>query len=243
LFLLSAFSSYKDFLDADANYENLLLGWNADLKKNFQALRALAPGLATSFLEWSVVPMYSYSGRTQEIPRMLSKVLDLFKQNKIEEARARLAVENSVMGAMSRAISCQEIFQPPPDDGKFHLLGRQFQSCREFDGYFDYFDYTDDLKNISAQTFLWSGRFDHVTPRPAMDKMALRIPHHFYYRDPDLGHLPDKIECVSQMFEAFFTGAPDRELRAIAGSQACINPALIAPAHQKSRSRTSANWK
>jgi len=222
IFLVSSASSYQDLMEADEHYESLLLDWDPKLRSLFERLRNLSDKVAHQFLNWSTSRMYTYSGRTKEVPRMLGEIVDLVTQNEISNAQLRLETGHGVMPPMQRAIMCQELTPPRPQDGRFHL--NQGLGCEEFEGAYDYFDYTHALKNISARTFLWSGRFDPVTSRAAMDKMAQRIPNHFYFRDQHSGHGPEKPECLMHMMKSFFANSPNRKLQKIARSADCTSP-------------------
>jgi pimeloyl-ACP methyl ester carboxylesterase len=222
MILRSAFSSAEDFIQADKTYLSLLLGWDAQLQKDFQQLQKLAPSDVTvAFLDWTQNQMYSYFGR-MSIPSTVAQVLAKVQSGDLDGARALVPPAPWVMPPMTRAIVCQEIFHAPPADSAFHLFHNQFQACSEFAPYYDYFNYTNTLQHITAKTMIVGGRFDHVTPAVAMEKMAMVIPNVFLYIDPHLGHqFTQKRDCYENLILSFLSDQPTSSLTDITQSAAC----------------------
>ena len=225
LFLSAALSSYKDFENAQRKYETLAISSIPGLYERYDRLKQEFPNYAKKFIEWTVFPFYDYSGRTQTIPTQFAKLESALQLAQYELADELVTQTPWVMEKLMRSIVCMEIYKYSDDPTQFHMFPENFSHCKEYQGNFDYFDYTNDLKNITAPTFLWSGFYDHVTPTEGMSQIAKLIPDNFLYVDPHLGHMiTQKEECFLSLFEGFLAGDSSQGLKVKTLQSACQQP-------------------
>ncbi|MEK6704360.1 MAG: alpha/beta fold hydrolase [Bdellovibrionota bacterium] len=229
LYLGAAFSSYRDFPEAQRKFEYIATSSIPGLFDRYLKVKEKDAVLSNAFLNWAVSPMYSYSGRVKEIPEKIAELEKLLDQGNFESAYNAVKTETWVMPWMMRSIVCIEIFPwKKLADDEFQMFPVNFDTCREFEGQYEYFDYTENLRSLPMRTFIWGGAYDHVTTYEAMIKMAQRIPDNFFYLDPHLGHSTSgKGVCFAKMVEAFFNGKTDVQLREIAYSDACKRPPTV----------------
>ncbi len=224
LILAGAFSEATDFNFAQKRFENLVTSSSKAFSENFKKFKGQFPVEAKSFLNWAVRPMYSYKGRTEIVPQNFTKYETAVRQGQHTEAKALLDGPVFVMPWMTRSISCIEIFKvfdAPAEE--FPIFGVNMNTCSEYSYLVDYFNYKNDLKNISARTLLVSGFYDHVTPFDAMKDMAKRINNSYFHVDPHLGHdvLRGRKDCSNELLTAFLNNANDLTLKEISHSDKC----------------------
>lgn len=224
LFLGGAFSSKNDFHMAGLRYESLAYSAvTNETRSEFENLTQSAPEVRSQFLKWAFGPLYSYLGRTEEIPAKLNVVIQKLKAGQKAEALNELPNDKFILPLMMRSISCIELFPYEPKyPGEYSLWGDIFASCREFQHIAEYVNYTPLLKQIQAPTLVMGGSFDHVTPAPAMLRIAQEIPNSFIFLDEYVGHsFKGKSSCIDQMTEEFFDGASNDRLEELAYSSIC----------------------
>lgn len=222
LYLWEGFSSSKDFSKAQRKYESFVVSNVPILKAEYAEFKAKHPEWAKKFLIWATEPWYSYTGRVVTIPKVFQDLKTSVESGDLTQAEKLVATENWAMEWMMRSISCIEIFNwRELYKDEFKIFGKNMGSCSEFEGMEEYFDYTEALKHVQAETFIYAGFFDHVTPYEAMLKIHAQIPHSYMYLDPHTGHGVDKPECFSRLTYAFINGANNEALDDITYSDAC----------------------
>ncbi len=227
LYLWGAFSSYKDFSRAQLKYENFVLDAIPSLRQPYEALKLRNPDLAKRFMQWTASPFYGYQGRQLEIPKKMEELIQAEASLTPEQTDKILpsAISELVMPWMMRSIACGEIFAfEEIFAGEFKIFGPMLDSCSEFEGKRELFDYTSLLHQIKTPTFLYSGLFDHVTTYEAMLKISREIPDNFMLLDIHSGHGVDKPECFVNSIADFFSGKSEAELEDLSYSKACRNP-------------------
>lgn len=228
LFLWEGFSSHRDYAKAQRKFESLVTTGVPGIYDRYYKLKQDHPEYTKKFLERAGSEMYDYFGRTQRLKEIFDNLVTLLDEDNFSGAEELLSFGPTpsapAMPWMMRSIACMEIFSwKPLYPDEFNIFGSTFDSCEEFAGHEDYFDYTDLLKNISAPTFLFSSFYDHVTPYEAMIEMHNRLPNSYIYLDPHLGHKPQKPKCLMNFIASFFAGASDSDLDEISYSPACRN--------------------
>jgi pimeloyl-ACP methyl ester carboxylesterase len=228
LFLVGAFSSYKDFNQAKRDYENLVVTSTIGTKK-YNAFTQSFPSYKRKFLDFTIGPMYSYAGRVKTIPTTFDNLILLLESGKLTDADKLLSTgPGAIMPWMMRSIMCLEIMDTTVQPGIFPMFETMIKSCNEFAGQTDYFNYTSLLKNIKVDTFIWGGKYDHVTPAKAMKKMAKRLPNNFLYIDEHIGHgFNFKTNCLIQFMDQFIEGTSKEVLNSISKSAECVDEPII----------------
>lgn len=234
LMLSTAVSSAHEFYEAGYGYEALLTGWHPELSKQLGRLWLASPEIANRYLTWTLQQMYSYFGRTKNIPEKMNEVLSLVEAKDLKGAEAALPYVFEFTSTMQRSIACGELFPRAMKGWGFYLFDELTRHCTEFDSVFEPFNYTESLSKISARTLLYGGQFDHVTPVAPMRKMSARIPNNFTYLDPHLGHgIQQKPACLRNIMEAFFSDANNQTMTAITQTPDCtaepVPPKVNAP--------------
>jgi len=224
LFLRGAVSSSQQM----TNWDETFLGFlseNSNVMKFVNDLKSLDPALADLFFDQAFQHLYTYRGRTQGVSEMAEKLQPLLQQKDREGIRRELSVlALDVTPPMSRALICLELFQNPPEDGRYHIQRDLRNMCGEFAGLLDYFDYRSVLSQLPARTLIWGGQYDVVTPAVAMEFLHASVPGSFLYLDPHLGHSPrEKIDCFTSFIAAFFTDQGDDAYRALGNSAKCTD--------------------
>lgn len=230
LILAAAFSAADDFNDAQRKYPSLAVTTVPGVEEKFKLLEAKDSDLAKRFLTWSVRKFYKYKGRVKEIPETLSKVLELLEKNQRSEAFTLVAPDRWVLQWMTRSIACIEIFRAEAlHADEFQMFPYNFSTCSEFEGTYEYFNYTDALKNIGARTLLLSGFYDHVTPFEAMQRMSKKIPNNYFHVDMHLGHDVQRSKplCLGPLVNAFLSNAPNEQLQQLSLVKDCRTPPTI----------------
>lgn len=228
LFLGGAFSAAEDFRQAKRDYEKLVATSTVGEQK-YNIFMNDFPRFKKYFLDYTLNQMYSYEGRTRKIPEMLETVTILLQAQKFKEAKKLLSDDQTfIMPWMMRSISCIEIFNIPIDPHVYQMFGDLFKSCDEYSKIADPFNYTQSLSNLPMKTFIWGGKFDHVTPAKAMIKMAKIIPDNYLYIDQHIGHgYASKIDCFINFMDNFFSDNPKESLENIATSKTCTDEPKI----------------
>lgn len=229
LFLGGAFSAASDFVDAMKTFEQRVLNASPELIESYNYLKLFYPKYAHKLLKIAEGYMYKYSLYKKDLVELAHKVVVSLKGYDFQEANKLLKYNGEfVMEWMMRSISCTEIFPNRLEEGMFPLFWESFSACKEFSGKTDYFDYTKDLVNISAPTFIWGGEFDHVTTAVAMRKMSEIIPDNYLYIDQHIGHGVDKPACFMNMMKAFFqSGTNAKSLDIVKLDQECVDAPTI----------------
>ena len=214
LFLGGAFSAASDFVDAMITFETRVLNASPEMKENYEYLKLYYPEYAHKILRAAGEYMYEYRGfkvDLVEVTKETVRLLKLYDYKSIEEILN--IEEQGPMDWMMRSISCIELFPSELENNMFPIFGRtMINVCKEFEGRFDRFDYTLDLENISAPTFIWGGEYDHVTTAVAMRRMSLFIPNNYLYIDEHIGHGIDKPKCLVEMMDKFFSSGIDESV-------------------------------
>ena len=228
LFLVGAFSSFEDFNQAKRDYENLVVTSTIGTEK-YKDFTLRFPQYKRKFLDYTIGPMYSYVGRVKAIPTTFDGLILLLNSGKLKDADKLLSTgPGAIMPWMMRSIMCLEIMDTTVQPGVFPMFETMIKSCNEFAGQTDYFNYTSSLNQIKVDTFIWGGKYDHVTPAKAMTKMAKRIPNNFLYIDQHIGHgFNFKIDCLIQFMDNFIEGTSKEILNSISNSSACITEPII----------------
>jgi pimeloyl-ACP methyl ester carboxylesterase len=228
LFLVGAFSSYKDFNQAKRDYEGLVSKSSVGSEK-YNSLIKKFPQYKNKFLNFTIGPMYSYEGRIKSIPNTFDQLSILLETGQFKEADKLLSTgPGAIMPWMMRSIMCLEIMDTTVQPGVFPMFETMINSCNEFVGQTDYFDYTKSLKNLKMDTFIWGGKFDHVTPAKAMKKMSRLIPNNFLYIDQHMGHgFNLKIDCLIQFMDNFFDGSSMEVIESLSTTSQCIDKPVI----------------
>lgn len=226
LILISAFSASSDFNDAQRKWPDFAFSSIPSVYQSYLTLKEKSPDVAKALLRWSVSPFYSYYGRVETIPNMLETVVKLNDENKREEIDTLLKPHPWTMERMMRSISCIEIFRYDAlSEDEFPMFGPNFESCREFAGLTDYFDYTESLLNVKARTFIYGGFYDHVTPAEAMQRMATKVPNNFLYIDAHTGHVTvEKLDCFNTLITEFLAGQSNSNLQKVTVGPLCRVP-------------------
>lgn len=229
LFLGGAFSAAEDFKQAKRDYEELVAtsSVGVDTYRNFVEKY---PDFKIKFLDYTVNQMYSYKGRIQNIPETLKTITSLLELGETHLAQKILSNEGSyIMPWMMRSISCLEIFDPTDEEGSYPMFAKLFGACREFgEDIVDFFNYTESLAHLQMKTFIWGGKYDHVTPAKAMIKMSNLIPNNFLYIDQHVGHgVGPKLDCFIKFMDSFFDDSPINNLKIIASSSKCQLPPVV----------------
>lgn len=225
LILQSAFSESDHFSIAQAKFENLALSTIPGQLDRFHAIKAKYPELAKRFILWSVKPMYTYAGRTSTVPKKFDEFEAAIQAGSLKKAEDLTPPDRWVMPPMTRSIACIEIFSTKVlYQDEFQMFPFNFDTCKEFEGQYEYFNYTKNLKSVSARTMILGGLFDLVTPIEAMQEMSRYIPNNFFYMDMHLSHAPEKKECFTSLLTSFLGDQNDRELKKIALTPKCTQP-------------------
>lgn len=226
IILQSAFSEAEHFDIAQAKFESLAIGTIPGQLERYNAIKAQHPELAKRFVLWSVRAMYSYKGRVQTVPEKFDQFETAVQSNDLKKATELTVPERFVMPWMTRSIACVEIFKLKTlYEDEFQMFPYNFETCSEFDGSFEHFNYTKNLKNLGARTMIMGGIFDLVTPIEAMQQMARVISDNFFYVDMHLSHtFMEKKDCFRTLINAFLDGANDGELRRISLQSKCTLP-------------------
>ncbi|MGE0527911.1 MAG: alpha/beta fold hydrolase [Bdellovibrionales bacterium] len=224
LFLGGSVSSFNDWHLAGLQYESLVFSAVKDeAREEFEALTKESPEIREQFLVWAFTSLYSYWGRVKEIPGKLETVVRLLRSGQKAAIAKELKPEDWVLPWMMRSISCTELFPYEAKyPGEFPMFKPILESCREFQEKHEYFNYTPLLKQIDRPTLIFGGNFDHVTPAPAMLRIAQEISGSFIFIDPYMGHsFRGKRECLSKLMLEFFSGASNEKLEEVAYSGLC----------------------
>jgi pimeloyl-ACP methyl ester carboxylesterase len=223
LMLTAAFSSHRDFVQAQVDYEDLIIRALGKNKYQYQQLLDFHNEYRLPFLKKTVPLMYSFKGRSKEISDLLDGLLRELDEGNYSSAQHKVSNKNEhIMPWMMRSISCLEIFTFEVPDGAVFMFEDFFTACSEFRNITDYFHYTDKLQHLDMPVLIFGGEWDHVTPAKAMRKMAKEIPNHYLYLDKDLGHSTrEKIECFGNFMQSFFLGKSNSVLDTVAASKSC----------------------
>lgn len=226
LILQSAFSQAEHFGIAQAKFESLAISTIPGQLDRYSKIKKQFPELAKRFIQWAVRPMYSYKGRTQTVPQNFNQFEAAIRASDFKKAQDLTPPERSVMPWMTRAIACVELIPSAVlYKDEFKMFPFNFDTCAEFEGHFEYFNYTDSLKHVSARTMIMGGIFDLVTPIEAMQEMARRIPNNFFYMDMHLSHtIPEKGDCFASLMRTFLNDGSDESLRKISLEEKCTLP-------------------
>lgn len=227
LALQSAFSKAEDFDLAQAKFESLAISTIPGQMERYQAIKTSHPDLAKHFVLWAVRPMYRYWGRVKQVPENFDRFEEAIHVGDIDRAMELTLAERFVMPWMTRSIACVEIFKVATlYRDEFKMFPFNFDTCSEFEGSYEYFDYTEGLRNIGARTLIMGGLFDLVTPIEAMQVMSSRIPDNYFYMDMHLSHsmMQEKPDCYWSIFNAFLAGADDQRLRELSLESRCVLP-------------------
>lgn len=225
LFLGGAFSAATDFVDATKSFEQRVLTASPEIVNDYLYLKALYPEYAAKLMKLAVGYMYNYTLFKKRLVDVVKSVMSSIKIYELDEVEKILKYDDYyVMEWMMRSIACIEIFPNKLEEDMFPIFYDNSKTCAEFVGMFDHFNYTGDLVNISAPTFIWGGELDHVTPAKAMRKMSKVIPNNYLYIDQHIGHGIDKPECFMDMVNGFFdSGTEATVLDQIKSSSSCVN--------------------
>lgn len=208
LLLGGAVSSVEDFHLAGTLYtSNVFSAVPPRTTQKFMDLTESRIELREKVLDWSFGPLYSYLGRTQEIPNKIDKAITLIESGHFAELEQSLLSSGGwVMEWMMKSIGCGELFPSYTKyDGEYFLWKPMF-GCKEFEGATEYFDYTELLHQIEVPTLIFGGAFDHVTPAASMIKMAQKIPNSYIFIDPYMGHgFMGKRSCFFKLNDLFFS--------------------------------------
>jgi pimeloyl-ACP methyl ester carboxylesterase len=228
LFLGGAFSAASDFTKGKRAYEDLVVNSSVG-HKLYNRFVSTYPEFRIRFLDYTVEEMYSYEGRVYRIPQKLAELLSYLDRGEVESANLLFTeAETLILPWMMRSISCLEIVDSKNELGVYPMFNSTFGTCTEFSLIADLFDYTESLVNLHMDTFIWGGKYDHVTPANAMLKMANKIPNSYIYIDQHIGHdYSTKIDCLGAFIDGFFEGVSQVELDIISKSTVCVNKPTI----------------
>lgn len=173
--------------------------------------------------------MDTFKGRTIDVPARLTEIIALAERGHLSEAQQLVERKVEPMPWMERSIICYEIVPRPLYSGEFELFPENYGSCSEFGDHHEFFDYRQSLVYFPGRTLIFGGRFDHLTPASAMEKMARKIPNNFLYLDHDIGHqVFDKPYCFINMINTFVDNGSNDQLRQIAIHPVCSNVPKVA---------------
>jgi pimeloyl-ACP methyl ester carboxylesterase len=225
LFLGGAFSAASDFIEATTTFEQRVLKASPKLVEDYHFLKLNYSTYAHKLLKIAEEYMYKYTMYKRDLVELAVDVVEAVKAGNFDEVDDLLEYNGAyVMEWMMRSISCIEIFPNELEEGMFPMFWEIFSSCREFRGDTEHFNYTKDLINIKAPTFIWGGEFDHVTTATAMRKMSKVIPNNYLYIDKHIAHGIDKPECFIEMMSAFFqNGVKSESLDAVKMKSICVD--------------------
>lgn len=229
LFLGGAFSSASTFTRARENYESLVVKSSIDESKYLSFIEKF-PEYKDRFLNYTIPEMYTFEGRVKNIPKKFNEVFELL--NTGDKAIVDIILpknKNEIMPWMMRSIMCIEIMQPLiSSTDAFPMFQSMVNSCKEFSYKTDFFNYTESLKVLPMDTFIWGGKYDHVTPIYGMQKMASNIPNNYFYIDQHIGHdFSRKTQCMIDFMKVFFTDQNQANLEDVAKSSNCTKEPLL----------------
>lgn len=232
LLLGGAVSSAEDFHLAGTLYQsNVFSAVPPRSTEKFMALTENRLELREKILDWAMVPLYSYLGRTQEIPKKIEEAIALIESGDVEALKQSLSTGDTwVMQWMMKSIGCGELFPfYTKHDGEYHIW-KPMHGCKEFEGATEYFDYTHLLHQIEVPTLIFGGAFDHVTPAASMIKMAQEIPNSYIFIDPYMGHgFMEKGACFFKLNEMFFSKSSFDSIEAFVRTPVCSGLPTLKP--------------
>lgn len=232
LLLGGAVSSAEDFHLAGTLYtSNVFSAVSPRTTEKFMNLTENRLDLREKVLDWAFGPLYSYLGRTQDIPNKIDEVIESIENGNLKELNESLSHDRKwVMAWMMKSIACGELF---PNYTKYdgeYFLWKQLYGCKDFEGISEYFDYSDLLHQIEAPTLIFGGAFDHVTPAASMIKMAQKIPNSYIFIDPYMGHgLKGKYSCFLKLNEVFFLKSSFDSIETLVRDPVCSGLPSLAP--------------
>jgi pimeloyl-ACP methyl ester carboxylesterase len=191
-----------------------------DVNQDLLQIEGQFPDLGDAFFRFSVRTMYLAHQRP-EIPKMMEKVKSLLTFGMVEEARNLFPKGVYQASFMQNSIVCLETEPYPILPGEYSLY-TPIESCQVFEGYYDYFDYSESLQHLKMRTLIWHGEHDPVFDSQIAFNTSALLPNNFLFVVPGGSHAVGELgDCYPKVFFAFLDEATDEELLSVTQRKNC----------------------